>query len=124
VLVHATARLPAAQAPAAAHEKVRPPPPPPPPPPAVTQQISGAAHWQPPAPPSPAAIASDPLPLLLPLVPPPLPELLEPERPLSLPVLLLLVDPPQAAASVMPVDNTKNKRAFFIRSTLGEPVVV
>jgi hypothetical protein len=122
VLVHATARLPAAQAPAAAHEKVRPPPNPPRP--AVTQQISGAAHWQLPAPPSLAAIASDPLPLLLPLVPPLLPELLEPERPLSPPVLLLLVDPPQAAASVMPVDNTKKKRAFFIRSVLGEPVVV
>jgi hypothetical protein len=76
---------------------------------------------QPPAPPSPAAIASEPLPLLLvPLLPPlPLllapPELLALETPPSTPVLLLL-EPPHAAPSVTPKHIAKKKGcAFFIR---------
>jgi hypothetical protein len=80
----------------------------------VTQHTSGAVHWQPFAPPSPPAVASEPLPLLpVPLL---LPELVEPEGPLSPPVPPLLVDPPHAAASVMPTDSAKKARALFIRS--------
>jgi hypothetical protein len=70
-------------------------------------------------------MASDLVAPLLPLAPPlPLPELAELDSPLSVPVLLLLLDPPQAAARVMPTDNPKKMRAFFIRSPLGEPVAI
>jgi hypothetical protein len=55
-------------------------------------------------------------PLLAPTPELPPPELLELDRPPSEAVLLLLVDPPQAIASVMATEIPKKMRAFFIRS--------